>query len=301
MASFKKVETALVDAKYEGRIKVFLESAEDVRIFGEHWFSHKQDKLRFVSAEGEQVGGGGCRVVISKVEESNKQNIPAYGIVDRDVLLNDAKSDLSKLDIFWETDDERFHAAQPYGDKIHVLHRWELENYLLKPEAFNYEVSRRISRSPAPDISAETFLEEVDNIVQVTALTTYSVANGQKSPNPAFGTNIPSGSDLSQEIDKFLKRQFPAPACPNISEDVEKIRSFDQIDATPAERWERLSRILDGKKSLMRLCRFISTSMKLGSVDHWEEMRGCLANIIASKGTIDLELIVLIDNICLET
>lgn len=292
MASFKTVQTAVVDAKYEGGIKVFLESAEDVRIFSEHWFSNKQDKLRFVSAEGEQSGGGGCKVVITKVEEANNQKIKAYGIVDRDVLLADAK-----FDLFWETDDVKFHAEQPYGENIHVLGRWELENYLLQPEAFAYEVSRRISRSPAPEISAETFLAEVDDIVQVTALTTYSVANGQKSPSPAFGTNIPSGSDLSEEIDKFLKKQFPAPAYPDISNDAEKIRSFDRSNANPAERWERLSRILDGKKSLMRLCRYISTSLNLSSINHWEEMRGCLANIIASKGSIDFELISLIDDI----
>ncbi|AEF98655.1 hypothetical protein [Methylomonas methanica] len=292
MASFKKVETTVVDAKYEGRIKVFLESAEDVRIFSGHWFSHKQDKLHFVSAEGEQSGGGGCMAVIDKVSDSNSQKIEAYGIVDRDVLLSNAN-----LDLFWETDDTKFHDAQPYGDKIHVLRRWELENYLLQPEAFAHEVSRRISRSPAPDISAETFLADVDDIIQVTALTTYSVANGQKSPNPAFGTNIPPGSDLSQEIDKFLKKQFPAPACPDISKDAEKIRSFDQSTANPAARWERLTRILDGKKSLMRLCRYISTSLNLNSIDHWEEMRGCLANIIASKGQIDKELVKLIEEI----
>lgn len=292
MASFKKVETSVVDAKYEGGIKVYLESAEDVRIFSEHWFSDKQDKLRFVSAEGEQTGGGGCIAVINKVTEANNQNIRAHGIIDRDVLLSDAK-----FELFWEIDDTTFHAAQPYGEKIYVLRRWELENYLLQPEAFVYEVARRISRSPTHTISAETFLEQVDDIINVTALTTYSVANGQKSPNPAFGTNIPPGSDLSQEIHKFLSKKFPAPAHPDISKDAEKIKAFDHSNASPAERWERLSRILDGKKSLMRLCRYISTSLSLSSVDHWEEMRGCLANIIASKGCIDDELVSLIDDI----
>lgn len=292
MASFKTAQTAVVDAKYEGGIKVFLESAEDVRIFSEHWFSHKQDKLRFVSAEGEQSGGGGCAAVITKVSEANSQKIEAYGIVDRDVLLSDAK-----LDLFWETDDTRFHAAHPYGEKIHVLRRWELENYLLQPEAFAYEVSRRISRSPAPEISAETFLEQANDIVQVTALTTYLVAHCQTSPKTAFGTDTNSSADLAIKINAHLKKKFPAPACPDISEDAEKIRSFDQSNANPAERWERLSRILDGKKSLMRLCRYISTRLNLSSVDHWEEMRGCLANIIASKGQIDAELLSLVENI----
>jgi len=292
MASFKKVETALVDAKYEGGIKVFLESAEDVRIFSEHWFSHKQDKLRFISAEGEQSGGGGCNAVITKVGEASSQNIRAYGIVDRDVLLADAK-----FDLFWETDDVKFHAEQPYGENIHVLGRWELENYLLQPEAFAYEVSRRISRSPVPDISAAIFLEQADDIVQVTALTTYLVANSQTSPNTGFGTDTASSSDLARKINDHLKKKFPPPASPDISQDIEKIKAFDQSGATPAERWERLSRILDGKKSLMRLCRYISTSLSLSSVGHWEEMRGCLANVIASKESIAPELISLIDDI----
>lgn len=294
MASFKKVETALVDAKYEGGVKVFLESAEDVRIFSEHWFSHKQDKLRFVSAEGEQSGGGGggCNAVIIKVGEANKQNIQAYGIVDRDVLLADAK-----FDLFWETDDDIFHTAKPYGENIHVLRRWELENYLLQPEAFAYEVSRRISRSPVPDISAEIFLTQAYEIVQVTALTTYLVAHCQKSPKTAFGTDVNSSAELSMKINDHLKKKFPPPASPDISDDIEKIKAFDQNDATPVERWERLSRILDGKKSLMRLCRYISISLSLNSVDHWEEMRGCLAIVIASKGRIAPELVSLIDDI----
>lgn len=290
MASFKKVETAVVDAKYEGGIKVYLESAEDVRIFSEHWFSDKQDRLRFISAEGEQLGGGGCKVVISKVEESNQQDILAYGIVDRDVLLNDAK------DIFWETDDEKFHAARPYGEKIHVLRRWELENYLLQPEAFSIEVAKRSYRSAIPDISAETLLSQADSIIQVTALTTFSVSHGKNSPNPGFGIQL-SGTELTAEINRFLGQQFPESDIPDINEEIGKINAFKSNSANPSEQWESLSRILDGKKGLMRLCRYLSDSLDLKSIRPWEEMRGCLANIIASKGRIDDELVNLIDEI----
>lgn len=292
MASFKKVKTQWVDDKYEGGIKVFLESAEDVRIFSDHWFSDRQDKLRFVSAEGEQIGGGGCKVVINKVEEANKQDILAYGIVDRDVLLADAK-----LDLFWETDDAIFHAAKPYGDKIHVLHRWELENYLLRPEAFAEEIAKRVSRSPASTVSAETFLEQADDLVQLTALTTCLVTNGKSQPKTGFGIQS-SGSALVGEIDSFLKNQFED-ASHDFKDDVEKLRIFDCLAATPEQRWERLSRILDGKKSLMRLCKYLSDNLKIASIRPWEEMRGCLANIIASRQTIDFELLELVDNITL--
>ncbi|PTQ87263.1 hypothetical protein [Nitrosomonas ureae] len=285
MPSFKKVQAEFVDDKYEGGTKVFLESAEDVRIFSDHWFSDKQDKLRFVSAEGDQSGGGGCQVVISKVNEANAHDIKAYGIVDRDVLLAD-----KKLDLFWETDDTRFHATQPYGDKIYVLRRWELENYLLQPEAFSTEVSKRISRSPVPNISAQTLLDQSEDIIKVTALTTISVANGKASPNPGFGSQS-SGQDLNTEIEKYLKHQFPDDNYPEIDGDSSRIRTFDQPSGSSEERWDRLSRILDGKKSLMRLCHHFSESLQISSIRSWEEMRGCLANVIASKGAIDTELI----------
>lgn len=44
------------------------------------------------------------------------------------------------------------------------------------------------------------------------------------------------------------------------------------------------------KKSLMRLCRHFSEGLQISSIRSWEEMRGCLANVIASKGAIDDEL-----------
>ena len=295
MPSFKKVQAEFVDDKYEGGTKVFLESAEDVRIFSDHWFSDKQDKLRFVSAEGDQSGGGGCQVVISKVNEVNARDIKAYGIVDRDVLLAD-----KKLDLFWEADDTRFHATQPYGDKIYVLRRWELENYLLQSEAFSTEVSKRVSRSPAPKISAQTLLDQSEDIIKLTALTTISVTNGKASPSPSFGSQS-SGSNLDDEIRKHLNKQFPDNDYPNKDDDfkdnIYKIRGFDQTQGSSEDRWNKLSRILDGKKSLVRLCQYLSKNHGIKGISQWEEMRGCLANVIASRSSIDIELVDFIDSL----
>jgi len=66
------------------------------------------------------------------------------------------------------------------------LRRWELENYLLKPDAFAEEIARRIARSPTPLVSADMFLEQAEDIIQVTALTTFFVANNKKYPEPAL-------------------------------------------------------------------------------------------------------------------
>ncbi len=289
MASFKTAQASLVEAKYEGGIKVFLESAEDVRIFADHWFSHTLDRLQFVSAEGEQSGGGGCQVVIAKVKGFNDKGMTAYGIVDRDVLLGDKKPDL-----FWEADDEKFHAASPYGDNIHVLRCWELENYLLKPEAFCEEISRRASRTPAPVVTAETFLEYAEDIVQLTALIAFLVSAGKSSPSTGFGLN---SSNLANDINQYLTGLFPGEASVNAEEETSKVRAFQQDTDSPKEQWGTLVRMLDGKRTLMRLCHHLSSSLGLHSIRPWEEMRGCLANIIASKGLVDSELTELIDDI----
>lgn len=289
MASFKTAQASLVEAKYEGGIKVFLESAEDVRIFADHWFSHKLDRLQFVSAEGEQSGGGGCQVVIAKVRSFNDEGMTTYGIIDRDVLLGDGKSDL-----FWEADDEKFHAARPYGDKIHVLRCWELENYLLKPEAFCEEISRRTSRTPAPVVTAETFLGCAEDIVQLTALTAFLVSKGKSSPNTGFGLN---SANLAGDISQYLTSQFPGEVSGDTENETGKIKAFQRDTDSSEEQWRSLVRMLDGKRTLMRLCHYLSGSLGLDSIRPWEEMRGCLANVIASKGLIDSELTELIEEI----
>lgn len=269
MASFKKITTQNVDALYERRTRVFLESAEDVGIFMYRWFSHKQDKLHFVSAEGGQSGGGGWQAVLDKVKDANSRNVKAYGIVDRDSLLAVAN------DLFWETDDANFHASQPFGDTIHVLRRWELENYLLQPAAFAEEVGRRGFRSAASDVTADTFLALADELIELTVLAV-SKANPYK-----FTTS--SNTDLNFDKEGAIK----------------KLKAFGQAAKHPEEQWDKLSRILDGKKSLQRLCVSLGKSFNLKSMSPWKEMYGCLADNIASKQTIDIELVNLIDRLAL--
>lgn len=288
MASFKKVETAIVDAKYEGRIKVYLESAEDVSILGDRWFSDKLDKLRFVSAENEESGGGGCQAVIAKVKEALQQNIRAFGIIDRDFLLS-----TGDLNLFWEMDDDKFHATKPYGDHIYILRRWELENYLLRPDAIYNEIRRRLLREPSFGVSIDTIFQYSTDIIQITALTTFSITNG-KTIDQNFGFEL-SGTELTEKINKYLHKNYTNPK--DIDRHFEKIRCFDVDNKTSEERWERISRILDGKKSLRILCGRLAKDFNIPGMTHWQEVRGCLANNIASNGLIDKELKNLIDEI----
>lgn len=278
MSSFKKIAPDFIGSKYEGGIKVFLESTEDVRIFSDHWFSHYQDKICFESAEDDgNKGGGGCNAVLHKVKEAENQQLTAYGIVDRDKLLGD-----DKQDIFWETDDDKFHASSPYGDNIHVLRRWEMENYLLKPEAFRAELQCRISNCSAPEITAETLLNHEDDLIKLTALSTVLANKSITAPEEGYG-RAKSGNDLHVELNNYLSPHNMTLESSEFSTDMSRISAFTSNAEKPDVRWDKLSRILDGKRALHKFCSIFHREYKLGGFQFANEVKGCLANKIASK------------------
>ena len=289
MSSFKKLPSDTLDSKYEAGIKVIMESEEDVSIFRDHWFPRYQHKLRFESAEDGNIGGGGCGAVRRKVDDARARRLSAFGIVDRDTLLSDGKTD-----IFWETDDANFSAAQPYGNFIHVLRRWELENYLLRSEAFSAEIRRRDLRA-RPVIESQTLLSQhEDDLVDLTALTTFMMSQNEKSPNTGFGLDS-SGQQLKDKIGTHLGSKLPGRGYSDLDSDVSKIFTFSEGHQAPDKRWERLTRILDGKKALNRICVRLGEEHDIKGFKQWEEMRGCLANQIASLRLIDNELEVAVE------
>lgn len=291
MGSFKGLPSELIGGKYEGGVMVILESEEDVRILSDHWFAGYQDKIRFKSAEDGTRGGGGCKAVIRKVKHARDLQLPAFGIVDRDTLLSNGKSD-----IFWEADDLAFHGAKPYGDEIHVLRRWELENYLLKPEAFSAEAACRVSRGPSPQISADDFLSIENDVVDITAFSSFMLSHGKPSHHKFAQRD--SGERLRGQIDEHMKSALSSSqGYSDLAQDIEKIKAFSEDEQVSGKRWDRLNRILDGKKTLNRICGILSVKHDIKGLTEVEEMRGCLANRIATKNLIDDELTDLIERL----
>lgn len=280
MSSFKKIAPDFIGSKYEGGIKVFLESTEDVRIFSDHWFSDYQDKISFESAGKDgKKSSGGCTAVLRKVREAQSQQLTAYGIVDRDTLLKD-----NKQDVFWETDDTKFHAASPYGDNIHVLRRWEMENYLLKPEAFKSELRCKTLNRLEPEITAKTLLNHEDDLIKLTTLSTI-LANKESSvkfTSEGFGSaNI--GEDLHNKINNYLSTYGMTLESSEFLEDMAKILAFANNEQSPDARWDKLSRILDGKRALYKFCSIFNKEYGLKGFQFADEVKGSLADRIASK------------------
>lgn len=268
---FKNIDkAAIVPASTDG-IKIYLESTDDQYIL-RNWFStfNFYDKLSFESVS-ETRGDGGCQLVLKKVENSQ---LKAFGIVDRDILLADPNF---KDSLWWEIDDAVFLSQKPYGEKIFVLHRWELENYLLHPQALAalVEEKQRNDATSVTDI-AKLLCEHEDNMVAVTLLSTIS---SERIRMQVLRDKL--GEELNQAIRNKLQVKPDAIEAEQI-----KIKRFAENEQDPIERWQRLSRLLDGKRIMHRIDDFLfSGKVKL------ESELGALGRHVATHKLIDRALI----------
>ena len=163
MSGFKKLkQTDKLVLKQRGGVVVFLESGEDFEIVHKRWFFNEGQDIWFQPADGYELGtgGGGCKAVIVLVTEAKAYGINAFGLVDRDVLLSD-----QNWPLWWQEHDQIFLSARPYGDHIRVLLRWELENYLLEPDAMSIEANDERMTSTHTAASILTSCLECANVI----------------------------------------------------------------------------------------------------------------------------------------
>lgn len=280
MATFKSLsESETVDGKYSGRKLIYLESDDDLAIF-QRWFFDEGEFIEFISSKEEETGG--CTKVMRSVNKDRSMGIASFGIVDRDALMRE-----NLWDIFWENDNDAFQAAQPLGDYIRLLRRWEIENYLLNPTVINALLADYGKYAPAgidKDRLVEKLLRQVHRLVPVTAANICLHLNGQKALAPRFGSEE---TDLEAIEAKCLEHLDKS----NVSCEFEKIKtriiSFLHGDNILNEYWN-LSRIIDGKRLMLR----IKLAFKLKD-DH----RYNLAKMIKEYDVVSLEIKTLIEKI----
>ncbi|MDM8543235.1 hypothetical protein QUF90_19340 [Desulfococcaceae bacterium HSG9] len=253
MAGFKRTpDIDRLHHRQRGGVIVFVESEDDYQIFAERWFFDIGEKLTFESADRDtpERGGGGCGVVCNLVDKAIDDGICAFGIIDRDSLMN---NDL--WEIWWEENDERFLEYRPFGDRIRVLLRWELENYLLDAKAMEIEIaderfcSPRSSKQCAQDCLK--YASELKNIASAhIVLQRYKCGK----LNPGFGSNPPhTGAKLHDKLIAHLDKKSVPTAQDTLAAERTSVDRFDRPDADVLQRWERLSRMVDGKGTLKYL------------------------------------------------
>ncbi len=137
----------------------------DVDLFKKFWFIDYLDRLDFKRS----ANGDGCEAVIAAVRSARaKGGLPAYGIVDRDVWRK--RRDFRTL---LELDDEAF-KSRLIEDGVRVTLYWEIEAYLLEPDALVAWAALNWPKAPMEPCSeaemVDTFAQVCACVLELTAL-----------------------------------------------------------------------------------------------------------------------------------
>ncbi len=282
MGAFKKLEqTDRLVLKQRGGSVVFLESNDDFEIIAHRWFFNEGEDIWFQPADSYEkgTGGGGCRAVIDLVKGARSDGVRAFGIVDRDVLLND-----QDWPLWWEHQDHVFLAARPYGNHIRVLLRWELENYLLDPGAMSTVANDAgMTSRHSIETVVTSCLECADELKDRTAVTVAARVENVSPPAPAYGCNpLLCGIQLAAGLELHLTNKGVNEADQAMQDARANIDRFDPVAAPPTQRWEGLIRMLDGKAAFKYLSRRADTP--------FDDNRATLARRLFEAGAVPVEI-----------
>lgn len=249
MASFKQKEitsTSSVIAQQKSKPIIYVEGESDKRIFENYWFVDVLGKISFSITPDFQ----GCSAVVKAVALDRLTGISAFGLVDRDKLMADEKWELLR-----QTDDALFDSEWPYPD-IKITRRWELESYLIEPEALeSYLAPAQGGRAPRPLAEVEgDLLSHADALIPFAALNQAMHKHRIKAPKDGY-TKLDSRAIILERIkdEKLVSH-------PHISGDyltnLPLVDAFSGVGAlSPRQRLYGLLRAVNGKAMLDRVAK----------------------------------------------
>lgn len=282
MGSFKDIgDSKSVNSKYSGRAIIYLESQEDYQIFFERWFYDEGEFLEFKSSDF--GSGGGCTNVMKNVEDDRQKDISSFGIVDRDALMQQQKW----LEL-WEADDIKYKKFKPFGKYIHLLCRWEVENYLFDIDEIELLLadigkdSPRVKREKS--VVVKELLDHCDALIPIMAYNVLLHKKGMEAEPIGYCVQKAKRIHIEENIHKKIANGEKE----DYEDIISKIEKFKHnTNEIEEESFYKINRILDGKRLFERL----EHHNKLR-----EDYRFLLARKIKEKGKVDIELIEIIDN-----
>lgn len=141
--------------------------------------------------------------------------------------------------------------------EIHVLLRWELENYLLEPEAVQRVLSDAKHGKPSPSLAQveHELLHHCDTIVPIIAASALLHMQGHDSPGDGYGKEWPR-----LEIEQHLATQYLPKSMTNLpnwndvlQQNQQHVTKFDIPTANVSGRLAAFLRIADGKRLIERI------------------------------------------------
>lgn len=232
--------------RYSGVPVVYVESVADEYIFS-NWCKHYLGKVEIKPAD-KHCSAGGCNAVVGKVLEERSNQNEAWGVVDRDTVMKD---DLWQL--VWETNNLTFEKSRPYGDFVKVLHRWEIENYLIDAECLEEYRSAHQKIVPRPAAAVWQELHtHCDALVPVMAFNALCHASRVPGLKDGFASECTSRTDVMSKVKREqLEKRFPEKII-EFQQNIPKAEAFDQPTADHQTRVEGLMRVIPGKAILLR-------------------------------------------------
>ncbi|MBF0564956.1 MAG: hypothetical protein HQK89_06920 [Nitrospirae bacterium] len=264
---------------YKGRVVVYLESDFDVEIF-KRFFFDEEEFVEFKAPGIVEGDTGGCRKVIKKVKTNQSHSYKVFGIVERDSLLG-----ACKWDIFWERNDEVFLQSRPFGDKVRVLTRWEIENYLIEPEELERFLFDYVTK--LPNVLSE-LLSHCDVLVPVMAANILLHIRKKGALDDDYCNDTNKRTEAEQKVRESLRKKLNDDDINDFEDYIKKFDSFfnvgtdDDNSNESIRKWRNYSKLIDGKRILGR----IKHSIKLRD-DH----RLALATRIKSNNKVESELV----------
>ena len=268
--------------RYSGVPVVYVESEDDSYVFGECWFKDQLSRLEFQSVLDRPGGNStsGCNAVIQAVEEEMPAENPAWGVVDRDAVMS---ADLWNL--VHETDDTRFDNAYPFGNRVKVLRRWEMESYLIEGDLLEQHRCEKEMKSPRSSLEIWGEL-----LADCQALIPHAALNATKHFYKASGLGD-GRTDQFKDRDEVEVRlvesvlnsleTLHSDCRGQYAKHLSHVEAFDTTDSLSMTRVQSLLRRVHGKAVLSRF----KSRHKIK-----DDFRGMLASSIKSAERVPEEL-----------
>lgn len=261
--------------RYSGVPVVYVESTADEYVFS-NWCKRYLGKVEIKPAD-QHCSAGGCNAVVGKVLEERSHQNEAWGIVDRDTVMKD-----DFWHLVWETNDQTFEKAQPYGKFIKILSRWEIENYLIDAESLEDYRSAHQKVTPKPlDSVWQELHVHCDALIPVIAYNAMCHSSKISGTGDGFGCQQPDRPAVMAEVQNKLLPNHSATKTTEFIQNIPKADAFDQPNASHKIRVEGLLRIIPGKAILLRFRK---------SAKIQDEIDGQLTQKILEKGRIPPEI-----------
>lgn len=258
-------------------IQLHVEGITDEEVIKERWLRDHPDLRRAFSdfksfsadSKSPDKKTSGCAALVERLAGSlNLTDVIAMGLADRDLLRTK-----SAIDIFLEPDDVKFrtratqfltalgieaHGVDELGDRLWVLHRWEIENYLLLDLdliADAYKNNAHKSPVGGPTGSSVEAISEAltmlaDEAVPLVAAEAAQVRRG--APIKNWPEKYEALGRKAMHI--TVTHNYRELTEEEVSAEIQRIEAFgDNCPVGSPQHWDRLSRIVDGKWIFSRI------------------------------------------------